>query len=85
MGRRPSAQVRVLDIQIRAKVKQTTNGKNNAAAVKYVVRWVVDGIKKSRSFPLKLSSNLMSPAPRSIPGNQRAKAQSGTQVIRITE
>ena len=36
MGRRPSAQVRVMDIQIRAKVKQTTNGKNNAAAVKYV-------------------------------------------------
>ena len=57
MGRRPSAQVRVMDIQIRAKVKQTTSGKNNAAAVKYVVRWVVDGIEKSRSFPLKVSAD----------------------------
>ena len=57
MGRRPGAQVRVMDIQIRAKVKKTASGKNNAAAVKYVVRWVVDGVEKSRSFPLKVSAD----------------------------
>ena len=57
MGRRPGAQVRVMDIQIRAKVKKTASGKNNVAAVKYVVRWVVDGVEKSRSFPLKVSAD----------------------------
>ena len=57
MGRRPGAQVRVLDIQIREKVKQTPGSKNNSVVLKYVVRWVVDGEEKSRSFPLKTSAD----------------------------